>query len=88
MKESVRYQFYRSRDGLVLFMASEREFWKNFCEGVGRPELFEANPGAKYADHARGNVALRRELADDLRHPHHRRVGRVRPARSTRRSVR
>jgi crotonobetainyl-CoA:carnitine CoA-transferase CaiB-like acyl-CoA transferase len=64
MTESVRYQYYRSKDGLVLFMASEREFWKNFCEGVGRPELFAQNPGAKYADHARGNVALRRELAE------------------------
>src|SRR5262245_7821175 len=63
MTESVRYQYYRSRDGLVLFMASEREFWKNFCEGIGRPEMFTANPGARYADHARGNVALRRELA-------------------------
>jgi crotonobetainyl-CoA:carnitine CoA-transferase CaiB-like acyl-CoA transferase len=63
MKESVRYQYYRSRDGIVLFMASEREFWKNFCDGIGRPELFAASPGAKYADHARGNVALRRELA-------------------------
>ncbi|HKA28801.1 MAG TPA: CaiB/BaiF CoA-transferase family protein [Candidatus Binatia bacterium] len=64
MKESVRYQYYRSRDGLVLFMASEREFWKNFCEGVGRPDLFERNPGARYADHARGDMALRRELAE------------------------
>jgi crotonobetainyl-CoA:carnitine CoA-transferase CaiB-like acyl-CoA transferase len=64
MTESVRYQYYRSRDGIVLFMASEREFWKNFCEGIGRPELFERNPGARYADHARGNVALRRELAE------------------------
>ncbi len=63
MTESVRYQYYRSKDGLVLFMASEREFWKNFCEGVGRPELYAQNPGAKYADHARGNTALRRELA-------------------------
>jgi crotonobetainyl-CoA:carnitine CoA-transferase CaiB-like acyl-CoA transferase len=63
MTESVRYQYYRSKDGLILFMASEREFWKNFCEGVGRPELFAQNPGSKYADHARGNVALRRELA-------------------------
>ena len=62
MTESVRYQYYRSQDGIVLFMASEREFWKNFCEGIGRPELFEQNPGAKYADHARGNVALRRTL--------------------------
>ena len=63
MTQSVRYQYYRSKDGLVLFMASERQFWKNFCEGAGRPELFERNPGAKYADHARGNVALRHELA-------------------------
>jgi crotonobetainyl-CoA:carnitine CoA-transferase CaiB-like acyl-CoA transferase len=62
MTESVRYQYYRSQDGVVLFMASEREFWKNFCEGVGRPDLFAQNPGAKYADHARGNVALRRTL--------------------------
>jgi crotonobetainyl-CoA:carnitine CoA-transferase CaiB-like acyl-CoA transferase len=63
MTESVRYQYYRSQDGVVLFMASEREFWKNFCEGIGRPELFAHNPGARYADHARGNLALRRELA-------------------------
>jgi crotonobetainyl-CoA:carnitine CoA-transferase CaiB-like acyl-CoA transferase len=62
MREAVRYQYYRSKDGVVLFMASEREFWKNFCEGIGRPELFAANPGAKYADHARGNRALRQEL--------------------------
>ena len=64
MTESVRYQYYRSKDGIVLFMASEREFWKNFCEGVGRPELYENKPGAKYADHARGDVALRRTLDD------------------------
>jgi crotonobetainyl-CoA:carnitine CoA-transferase CaiB-like acyl-CoA transferase len=63
MRESVRYQYYRSQDGLVLFMASEREFWKNFCEGVGRPELFAEHPGATVADHARGDAALRRELA-------------------------
>jgi len=63
MTEAVRYQYYRSKDGLVLFMASEREFWKNFCAGVGRSDLYTQNPGSKYADHARGNVALRRELA-------------------------
>jgi crotonobetainyl-CoA:carnitine CoA-transferase CaiB-like acyl-CoA transferase len=62
MAEAVRYQYYRSKDGLVLFMASEREFWKNFCVGAGRSDLYEQNPGSKYADHARGNVALRREL--------------------------
>ncbi|MEX2392859.1 MAG: CoA transferase, partial [Actinomycetota bacterium] len=62
MREGVRYQIYESSDGYVLFMASEQEFWKNFCEGVGRPELFEANPGSKYADHAIGNKELQREL--------------------------
>lgn len=64
MSESVRYQMYRSKDGMILFMASEREFWKNFAYGVGRPELYDQNPGAKYADHARGNLELRRTLAE------------------------
>jgi crotonobetainyl-CoA:carnitine CoA-transferase CaiB-like acyl-CoA transferase len=64
MTESVRYQYYRSRDGVVLFMASEREFWKNFAYGIGRPELYDQRPGARYADHARGDVALRRQLAE------------------------
>ncbi len=62
MKEGVRYQYYRSSDGFVLFMASERAFWENFCRGVDRLDLFEAHPGAKYADHAKGDVALRRQL--------------------------
>jgi crotonobetainyl-CoA:carnitine CoA-transferase CaiB-like acyl-CoA transferase len=67
MRDGVRYQFYESSDGHVLFMASEREFWKNFCEGVGRPDLFEAHPGSQYADHARGNTALRKELREIFR---------------------
>ncbi len=62
MKGGVRYQIYASADGYVIFMASEREFWKNFCEGIGRPELFEAHPGSQYADHARGDLELRDEL--------------------------
>ena len=64
MKEGVRYQIYESSDGHVLFMASERAFWKNFCEGVGRIDLFERWPGAKFADHARRNRELQRELRD------------------------
>ena len=64
MTESVRYQMYRSKDGMVLFMASEREFWKNFAYGVGRPELYDNKPGAKYADHARGDLELRRTLGE------------------------
>jgi crotonobetainyl-CoA:carnitine CoA-transferase CaiB-like acyl-CoA transferase len=64
MKEGVRYQIYESSNGHVLFMASERAFWRNFCEGVGRMDLFERWPGAKVADHARGNRELQRELRD------------------------
>jgi len=62
MKEGVRYQIYAASDGHVLFMASEQAFWKNFCETVGRMELFEKWPGAKYADHARNNRELQKEL--------------------------
>jgi crotonobetainyl-CoA:carnitine CoA-transferase CaiB-like acyl-CoA transferase len=64
MEEGVRYQFYATTDGHILFMASEREFWKNFCEGIGRPELFERWPGSQYGDHARGNKELRVILRD------------------------
>jgi crotonobetainyl-CoA:carnitine CoA-transferase CaiB-like acyl-CoA transferase len=64
MREGVRYQIYESSDGHVLFMASEREFWKNFCEGVGRMDLFERWPGEKYADHARNNKELQLILRD------------------------
>ena len=65
MKEGVRYQVYEAKDGLfVLFMASEQAFWKNFCEGVGRMELFDKWPGSKFADHARNNLELQNELRD------------------------
>ena len=62
MWEGVRYQAYAASDGHVLFMASEQAFWRNFCEGVGRLDLFERWPGSTYADHARGNTELQREL--------------------------
>src|SRR4051794_9348696 len=64
MREGVRYQMYESKDGHVLFMASEQAFWKNFCEGVDRMDLFEKWPGSTYADHARGNRELQAELRD------------------------
>jgi crotonobetainyl-CoA:carnitine CoA-transferase CaiB-like acyl-CoA transferase len=64
MKEGVRYQIYDSADGHVLFMCSEQAFWKNFCESVSRTELFERWPGSKFADHARGNRELQRELRE------------------------
>jgi crotonobetainyl-CoA:carnitine CoA-transferase CaiB-like acyl-CoA transferase len=64
MREGVRYQLYESADGHVLFMASEQAFWKNFCEGVDRMDLFDRWPGSTYADHARGNRELQAELRD------------------------
>jgi crotonobetainyl-CoA:carnitine CoA-transferase CaiB-like acyl-CoA transferase len=64
MKEGVRYQIYASADGHVLFMASEQEFWKNFCAGIGRMDLFDRWPGSKFADHARGNRELQAELRE------------------------
>jgi crotonobetainyl-CoA:carnitine CoA-transferase CaiB-like acyl-CoA transferase len=67
MRDGVRYQFYETADGHILFMASEQEFWRNICEGIGRPDLFEAHPGSQYADHARGNTELRVELAEIYR---------------------
>ena len=67
MWEGVRYQFYESADGHVLFMASEQSFWENFCRGVDRLDLFERWPGSTYADHARGNTELHNELRDIFR---------------------
>ena len=68
MVDAVRYQVYETKDGShVLFMASEQAFWKNFCEGVGRVDLFERWPGSKYADHARGNRELQGELREIFR---------------------
>lgn len=67
MREGVRYQIYESKDGHVLFMASEQALWKNFCAGVGRMDLFERWPGSRFADHAVGNKELRTILRDIFR---------------------
>jgi crotonobetainyl-CoA:carnitine CoA-transferase CaiB-like acyl-CoA transferase len=67
MRHGVRYQVYGSKDGHVLFQASEQEFWKNFCVAVGREELFERWPGARIADHAPGNREMQAELREIFR---------------------
>ena len=67
MWEGVRYQFYESADGHVLFMASEQAFWKNFCAGIDRLDLFDRWPGSTYADHARNNTELHAVLRDIFR---------------------
>ena len=51
----------------MLFMASEQEFWQNFCSGVDRLDLFERWPGSRYGDHARGNRELQAILRDTFR---------------------
>jgi crotonobetainyl-CoA:carnitine CoA-transferase CaiB-like acyl-CoA transferase len=60
---SVRSQYYATKDGHVLFMASERKFWRNFCDALGRTDLFEKWPGREVGEHELGNVELRRELS-------------------------
>ena len=68
MRDGVRYQFYETADDRhVLFMASEQEFWKNFCAGVDRMDLFERWPGNQYGDHAKGNRELQAILRDIYR---------------------
>jgi crotonobetainyl-CoA:carnitine CoA-transferase CaiB-like acyl-CoA transferase len=64
MRGGVRYQVYASKDGYVLFMASEQHFWKSFCAAVGRADMFERWPGSEYADHARGNLEMQAELTE------------------------
>jgi crotonobetainyl-CoA:carnitine CoA-transferase CaiB-like acyl-CoA transferase len=67
MRHGVRYQIYESKDGFVLFQASEQAFWKNFCAGVDRMDMFERWPGARIADHAPGNLEMQAELRDIFR---------------------
>lgn len=65
MRDGVRYQFYATADGgHVLFMASEQSFWRNFCDGLQRLDLFERWPGKQYGDHAVGNDELHTVLRD------------------------
>ncbi|KAB2810434.1 CaiB/BaiF CoA transferase family protein [Pimelobacter simplex] len=64
MEEAVRYQYYRSADGHVLFQASEQEFWRNFCVACDRMDLYEGREGQQYGDHATGDRDLRAELRD------------------------
>ncbi|WP_030915443.1 CaiB/BaiF CoA transferase family protein [Streptosporangium amethystogenes] len=62
MGDSVRYQVYRSTDGHVLFMATERKFWERFCLAIDRSDLLGDQEGGEVADHALGDRELRGEL--------------------------
>jgi crotonobetainyl-CoA:carnitine CoA-transferase CaiB-like acyl-CoA transferase len=62
LHESVRYQYYATSDGrTILFQASERHFFRRFCEAVGREDLVSESD-AEFGEHARGDIALREEL--------------------------
>lgn len=64
MTEAVRYQYYDTADDrTILFQASERHFFERFCNAVGRTDLLAGESGAEFGEHARGDTALRRELA-------------------------
>lgn len=42
MDPSIAYAIYETRDGrYVTIAAMEDKFWRNFCDKVGRPELYE-----------------------------------------------
>jgi len=63
LSESVRYQYYTTADDrTILFQASERHFFERFCRAVGREDLLTGD-GAEFGEHARGDLALRHELA-------------------------
>jgi crotonobetainyl-CoA:carnitine CoA-transferase CaiB-like acyl-CoA transferase len=65
MRESVRYQYYDTADGrTIVFQASEQHFFSTFCRAIGREDLLEGDLGAEFGEHARGDLALRRTLAD------------------------
>ena len=64
MTEAVRYQYYETADArFVLFQASERAFFENFCRAVGRADLLAGDRGEDVGEHAHGDVKLRQELA-------------------------
>lgn len=64
MVTAVRYQYYDTADGrTILFQASERHFFERFCRALGRDDLLGGELGAEFGEHARGDLALRQELA-------------------------
>ena len=81
MRDGVRYQFYETADGHVLFMASEREFWENFCQRHRPRRPLRAAPRlAVRRPRPRQHGAAHR-AGGDLPQPHHGRVDRPRQRR-------
>jgi crotonobetainyl-CoA:carnitine CoA-transferase CaiB-like acyl-CoA transferase len=54
------YSPYEAKDGWVTIGALEHKFWRNWCEGVGRPDLIEQ----QFAPHGSGaHEAIKEEFA-------------------------
>jgi crotonobetainyl-CoA:carnitine CoA-transferase CaiB-like acyl-CoA transferase len=54
------YSPYKAKDGWVTIGALEHKFWRNWCEGVGRPELIEQ----QFATHgSEAHAAIKEEFA-------------------------
>ena len=64
MQQAVRYQYYATKDDrTVLFAASERHFFRQFCAAIDREDLVSESD-AEFGEHGRGDVALRKELTE------------------------
>jgi len=59
------YLPYEAADGWVTCGALEAKFWRNFCEGVGRPDLIEKQFAAPDSEDGQAIAAIFRERTRD-----------------------
>jgi alpha-methylacyl-CoA racemase len=59
------YRPYEAADGWVTCGALEAKFWRNFCEGVGRPDLIEKQFAAPDSDDGEAIAAVFKERTRD-----------------------
>ena len=59
------YLPYEAADGWVTCGALEPKFWRNFCEGVGRPDLIEKQFAAPDSDDGQAIAAIFKERTRD-----------------------
>jgi len=59
------YLPYEAADGWVTCGALEPKFWRNFCEGVGRPDLIDKQFAASDSDDGKAVAAVFKERTRD-----------------------
>jgi crotonobetainyl-CoA:carnitine CoA-transferase CaiB-like acyl-CoA transferase len=65
--QPIRYTYYPTRDDqYVLFMATDDKFWRNFCRGVDRDDLYEPGNSPTGKD-PELDARIRHELATIFR---------------------